>query len=84
MLEWVKEIFKAKCKHEFDIKLMERTNIPPKEKPISNDYFEWVEYYRDLYSHPSVAKRIKCKCRNCDKIFFADCGLHLPGKLVNG
>lgn len=80
----IKRLFSTACNHEFDTKNIEKTNIPEKKKPETNDYHEWMSYYKELYHHPSVANRVKCKCNKCGEVFFADCGLHLKGKLVNG
>lgn len=84
MIELIKNIFKKRCLHEFYVSKIYLTNIPEKPKPETDNYFEWQSYYDNLYDHPSIAKRVGCKCNKCHETFFADCGLSLKGKLVSG
>ena len=75
-------IFKRKCKHEIPLDTIEQTFIEPLKVPNSNDYFEWQEYFREIYLHPSHTHRIQGKCRKCNKTLYAHCGLMLDGKIV--
>lgn len=73
------------CSHEFDWDDLERTNIPPLERPP--DYAtqaEWNRYYRNRDKHESVTKRVKWPCWKCGKTFYAHCGLNIleHGKAV--
>ena len=69
---------KNTCKHEFDLADLNKTNIPPLEQPASkSDYCGWVEYFKNVYNHDSVTKRVMWPCWKCGKIFFAHCGLDI-------
>lgn len=70
------------CSHQFNISNIEKTNIEPLEEPSYNNYQAWCKYYKEVYTHDSVTKRIKCSCDKCGKTFYAQCGLDLPGKLI--
>lgn len=74
MFEW----FKTKtCKHEFKLKDLKKTGIPPLEEPETKGYDEWIEYYSKVDDHDSVTKRVEWKCHKCEKVFYAHCGLDI-------
>mgnify|MGYP003655652456 CR=1 FL=1 len=82
MLGLVKRLFRKECEHEFSMSNITLSGIQPLPEPSSTDYFLWKEYYKEVYKHDSVTKRIQCSCNKCGSIIYADCGLHLKGKLV--
>lgn len=61
-------IRRKRCNHVFD---------------YPNDMIN-TGYYDDTkgFDCPYLHKRIMCRCVKCHKIFFAHCGVDLPGKLV--
>lgn len=71
------------CKHEFCIDDIKLTGIPRLPKPKHGDgYQEWKVYLQAIYTHDSHTKRVKCNCDKCGELHYADCGLHLKGKLI--
>ncbi len=75
-------LFTSKCCHEFSMCNIKFTNIPLIPEPLGRGYFEWKEYYAKVYKQEGITKRVSCVCNKCGKVFYADCGLHLNGKLV--
>ena len=57
------------CKHEFDYR-----------KDMRNTGYTSEEF--TFYKDPYFNKRIMCPCCKCHEIFFAHCGVDLPGKLI--
>ena len=84
---WFVSVFKMRreqeqCQHEFDIDSIKNSNFEPLPKPDRSDYFGWKDYYRRIYQHDSVAKRVNSQCIKCGEVIYADCGLNLKGRLV--
>lgn len=73
-----------KCQHEFRLCDMKLTGIPELAKPTSNDVHEWEKYFREIYTHDSLLKRVACPCNKCGKMFYAADGLSIisKGKVV--
>lgn len=59
MFAWLKS---KVCQHAFALEDLEMTGIPALEKPPTNDYQEWADYYRDIYNHDSHTKRVVWPC----------------------
>ena len=71
-----------KCNHHFKCLDIYRTNIPLKDPPKTRGYKEWGDYLVESYKEDGHVKRVACKCRKCGGLFYAHCGLSLPGKLI--
>jgi len=78
--------FKAKCSHEFiSGQGITLTGIKYPDEPHSiHDYFEWVEWYKHVYTCDAHVNRVYGECHKCGKGFYAHCGIELQkyGKLV--
>ena len=66
---------KQTCAHEFSLTDLRLTGIPELEKPTTNGYAEWEKYFREIYTHESVTKRVAWPCCKCGEVFYAHCGL---------
>lgn len=85
MIEKILNAFKKRvCSHEFRLSDMKLTGIPELEKPKDDDYAGWKKYYRDIYDHDSVKKRVSLPCCKCGEMFYAQCGLDIicKGKVI--
>ena len=66
---------KQTCAHEFALTDLRLTGIPELENPTTNRYAEWEKYFREIYTHESVTKRMAWSCCKCGEVFYAHCGL---------
>ena len=81
VIEKILNAFKKRvCSHEFRLSDMKLTGIPELEKPSNDDYAGWKKYYRDVFDHDSVTKRISLPCCKCGEMFYAQCGLDIISK----
>jgi len=84
-MEYLMSWFKKKiCKHKFNTNDLQLTNIPKLEKPKDGDYRDWQKYFKEIYEHESVTKRVEWPCCECGQVFYAHCGLDVlkHGKIV--
>lgn len=88
-IEKIKRYFTVKvCSHEFLYKDLKATGILEPDKPKSNDYKEWQNYYFNVYDMNSVfiKKRIQWTCHKCNETFYGPYGLAIlsdtKGKVV--
>jgi hypothetical protein len=56
---------------------LEQTGISELERPQTRGFDEWEQYFKELYEHDSVTKRVKWPCCKCGKVFYAHCGLDI-------
>ena len=74
MISKIKQFF---CDHKFDLNDMKLTGILELKVPTTNGYDEWIVYFKEMYTHDSVTKRVKWPCAKCGKVFYAHCGLDI-------
>jgi hypothetical protein len=58
-----------KCQHQFDIKDLELTGIPEPVEPPKEDYFGWLDYYKNYKNSDAHLKRVKWACTKCKRNF---------------
>lgn len=74
LLGWLKP---RVCRHRFAIEDLKKTGIPELEKPATNGYQEWADYYSARDKHEGHTKRVAWPCDKCGKVFYAHCGLDI-------
>jgi len=65
------------CNHEFKMEDIHLTKFKPQEKPKTNSYEDWCNYYSGIYTHISHTHRVRWRCNKCNKKFYAHCGLDI-------
>jgi hypothetical protein len=78
--------FRKLCPHQFPIEWLRFTDIPEPIKPDANGRFatydDWSNWYNELYNGQFMTHRIEGVCVTCKGVYYAHCGLSLPGRLI--
>jgi hypothetical protein len=80
-MNWLRNLFRATCSHEFMLRDLRHTGIPEPERPPNGaGYDAHLKWHQEIYTHPSYAERVEWTCCKCGKVFRAHCGLDISPK----